>query len=472
MDPSNLADTTFADLIPPFPPPTGTSTGSFSVIYPTIIESSTSSDLSWSSTGALSDYPTSTESSTCSGLIPSRPSSSWSTTSLGTRPPDPPPRQSDTSPPSEFVVLVDNPLIVASLILLIISLTILGGVCCRIRQTRRRCRQWQAQQLPPPPDVYMIRPSGSLSIKNVALSSLGSHTPPRAPSPVFSLSAQSIASDFQSSDIHHVQRELRGLSFQPGAATSRPASRSSLGTTKTRRTSPIPVWIGDRPRRHGVLWDIELGRWKQDTEVSRWQPGLRVKALEDARKVCVELTFAPRYGAGGDSMPRSQSIVNLFAGPVPHEKLFSVTRIINTPRAFIRVSPHIMAERAFWMELVEVVWLGSWTQRTSCFAPEPASMYAPVTYSDTIVSYNSKKSILIKGKPGGASKGRRWPCAITDEYISRFGNTPPTEWLSFAQIVSVYGGGQTNWKFKRLLPFTMFMKENKWRLSKPQSLYH
>jgi hypothetical protein len=205
----------------------------------------------------------------------------------------PPPTQSHTSPPisqfalvchlksttttadNEFRTIIDNPLILAGLILLIISLTILFGVLCRVRRTRRRWRNLVQRPLPPrppPPDAYMLRSTRSLSINDVALSSLGAPTPPRVPSPVLSFSAQSLSSGSQSSDIGQVQRDVRGLSFQvgPGIAISRPASRSSLGTTKTRRTSSsktrgtssIQVGNGGHPRRYGVLYDSEVGRWR------------------------------------------------------------------------------------------------------------------------------------------------------------------------------------------------------------------
>jgi len=252
MNPSNrsliiailFSYNTFAYFIPPTII-IGSSTASFSIVYPTSTDSSEISH---------------------SGSIPT----SFPATASRSAPLDPPPIQSDTSPSSEFVMILDNPLIVASLILLIIALTILFAVLFRLRRTRREWRNLARGPvpLPSPPDVYMTPASRSLSlsIKNVVVSPLGSPTLPRAPSPVLSsrFSAHSAVSDFPSSDIHHVQRELRGLSFvpSPGAANSRPASRSSLGTTKTRRVSPVYVWIGEQPRRYGSLWDVEVGRWR------------------------------------------------------------------------------------------------------------------------------------------------------------------------------------------------------------------
>ncbi|KAF7334617.1 hypothetical protein MVEN_02291900 [Mycena venus] len=205
-------------------------------------------------------------------------SSLSSSASPGTQLPDPP-SQSDTSPPSEFLIFMNNPFIVTSLVLLIITLTVFFAVLCRLRRTRRKHRALvQAEKArPPPPDVYVVGPrrSLSLSINNVVLSPLRSPTPtsPRVPSPVLSLSAHSAASEFPSSDIHHVQRDLRGFSFAARAANSRPASRSSLGTTKTRRVSPVYAWIGDHPRQYGSLWDVEVGRWREVTY--SWKSGIK-----------------------------------------------------------------------------------------------------------------------------------------------------------------------------------------------------
>ncbi|KAJ7364659.1 hypothetical protein DFH08DRAFT_839712 [Mycena albidolilacea] len=237
-----------------FIPPTTTIAGSFSTVYPTSNDPATSSSSGTSTSSSITT------------LLSSTPSLS----SI------PPPTQSHTSPPtSQFATIIDNPLILAGLILLIISLTILFGVLCRVRRTRRRWRNLVQRPLPPrppPPDAYMLRSTRSLSINNVALSSLGAPTPPRVPSPVLSFSAQSLSSGSPSSDIGQVQRDVRGLSFQvgPGIAISRPASRSSLGTTKTRRTSSsktrrtmsIQVGNGGHPRRYGVLYDSEVGRWR------------------------------------------------------------------------------------------------------------------------------------------------------------------------------------------------------------------
>ncbi|KAJ7030334.1 hypothetical protein C8F04DRAFT_735871 [Mycena alexandri] len=166
-------------------------------------------------------------------------------------------------------VLMNNPLILTGVVLLIIMLTILVGMFCHLQRTRQRFQTAEALRpsRPPPPDVYMIGPRSSLSIKNVALSSLGSLTPPCVPSPVLSLSGRSSGFHSGSSDIHDVQRELRGFSFVARVASSRPASRSSLGTTKTRPTSVTQVWINaeqqPRARRHGVLWDVEAQRWER-----------------------------------------------------------------------------------------------------------------------------------------------------------------------------------------------------------------
>ncbi|KAJ7896595.1 hypothetical protein B0H13DRAFT_821969 [Mycena leptocephala] len=266
----SCSDATFAYFIPTV---TATITGSFSIVYPTSTESDTATSSQISNSPSISTLFT-------------------STTSLPSPPPDPPPLQSDTSPlASEFATFLDTPVILASLILLIIALTILIAVLCRVCRARRR---WRAETplplslprpVPPPPDVYRTRSNDTLTIKGVVLSPMGSPTPtpsaPRPPSPALSsASAYSVASDFPSSDIHHVQRELRrGLSFLGATVGSRPASRSSLGTTATkttaRPTSTIYVWNGvgggigsgdqgqPQPTRYGFLWDVDLGRWRQ-----------------------------------------------------------------------------------------------------------------------------------------------------------------------------------------------------------------
>ncbi|KAJ7772184.1 hypothetical protein B0H16DRAFT_165138 [Mycena metata] len=205
-------------------------------------------------------------SSSSSSILSSSTAAMYSIGIISTVPSTPPPRLSDTSTPSEFAVLMNNPLILTGVILLIIALTILVGVFCHLQRTRQR-RQITEALLPPPPDVYMIGPRSSLSIRNVALSSLGSLTPPRAPSPVLSLSGRSSEFHSGSSDIYDVQRELRGFSFAARTASSRPASRSSFGTTKTRSTSAAQVWNNaeeqSRTRRHGVLWDVEAQGWER-----------------------------------------------------------------------------------------------------------------------------------------------------------------------------------------------------------------
>ncbi|KAF8179936.1 hypothetical protein K438DRAFT_1768597 [Mycena galopus ATCC 62051] len=98
---------------------------------------------------------------------------------------------SNTSAPSELVVLLDNPFIVASLIVFIITLTVLIAGLCAVRRKRRARRNLDRITLPPPPDVYMVDPRRSLSIRNVVLSPLESPAPPRIPSSVlcFSLRA-------------------------------------------------------------------------------------------------------------------------------------------------------------------------------------------------------------------------------------------------------------------------------------------
>ncbi|KAJ7898647.1 hypothetical protein B0H14DRAFT_2675048 [Mycena olivaceomarginata] len=261
-----------------FIPPTATIVGSFSTVYPTSNDPGTSSSSGTSTSSSITTLLSSTPS--LSSIPPTQSHTSPPTSQFATITRSlssiPPPTQSHTSPPiSQFATIIDNPLILADLILLIISLTILFGVLCRVRRTRRRWRNLIQRPLPPrppPPDAYMLRSTRSLSINDVALSSLGAPTPPRVPSPVLSFSAQSLSSGSQSSDIGQVQRDVRGLSFQvgPGIATSRPASRSSLGTTKTRRTSSsktrgtssIQVGNGGHPRRYGVLYDSEVGRWR------------------------------------------------------------------------------------------------------------------------------------------------------------------------------------------------------------------
>ncbi|KAJ7469704.1 hypothetical protein FB451DRAFT_1368625 [Mycena latifolia] len=245
----------FADFVPP----TATVTGSFSIVYPTNNESASPSQNSM--------YPTST-------TFP--PSSITPTISI------PPPPQPDLSQPSEFVRVVDNPTILASLIVSIIAVTILCGVIYQVYQTRKRLRDF-----PPLPVAYMISPrdSRSLSLKNVVVSPRRTPPPiwippppvtvppaPRPPSPArtFASRSSAAASDLPSSDIHHIQRALRGISVVGSIPLYRAdlaASRSSLGTTttKTRPSSAANVPNADWVRRHdgrryGVQWDVEAGR--------------------------------------------------------------------------------------------------------------------------------------------------------------------------------------------------------------------
>ncbi|KAJ6479585.1 hypothetical protein C8R45DRAFT_354089 [Mycena sanguinolenta] len=247
----SYSTSTFAYFIPPIATITETS----SVVYPTPVYASSV----YFSNGASTSSPSGSSSSPSITIL------LGATQSL--RPPSkPPPIQSGTSS-SEFVTFIDNPFVIASLILLIISLTVLFGVLLRAQRERRAMARRTPRLPPPAPDVYMVRPGGSLSIRNVAVSTLGSPTPPRMPSPVMSFfSAQSPASATrESDDINQVQREVRGLSFVPRAANSRPASRSSFGTTKTRRTSSIHRWNGqDNSRRYGLLWDVDVGRWRRE----------------------------------------------------------------------------------------------------------------------------------------------------------------------------------------------------------------
>ncbi|KAJ6518190.1 hypothetical protein C8R47DRAFT_1205257 [Mycena vitilis] len=283
MEPSNLAlifailssysQTVFADFIQP----TATITGSFSLVNPTGTEPIPSSSTLASSDGSFSSVlPTVTESG------PNSLGASRSTETLSV-PPDPSHTQLNASPHSEFVTIMDNPVVVASVVLAIIALTILSAVFVRLCGMRRQLPT--QPYLPPPPDVYKSSPSDSMfSIKNVALSPLAPPMPSpsllRAPSPVLSSYARSPDSEFQSSDIHQVQREVRGLSFQQRPTSSRPASRSSLGTiiTKTYPPSPVHFWLRGR---YGALWDLEKGRWQQEEEMPQWQP-LRVKGVPTA----------------------------------------------------------------------------------------------------------------------------------------------------------------------------------------------
>ncbi|KAF7360992.1 hypothetical protein MSAN_01129400 [Mycena sanguinolenta] len=194
----SYSTSTFAYFIPPI--------ATTIVAYPTPV---------YSSTVYLSNGPSTGSPSGSSG-------SPSIMTSIGTtqrpRPPSkPPPIQSETSSPSEFVIFIDNPFVVASLILMVISLTVLFAVLWRAQRERRAMAR-KARRLPPPaPDIYMARPGGSLSIRNVAISSFGSPTLPRTPSPVMSFfSAQSpVSATLESDDIKQVQREVRGLSFVP-----------------------------------------------------------------------------------------------------------------------------------------------------------------------------------------------------------------------------------------------------------------
>ncbi|KAJ7738228.1 hypothetical protein DFH07DRAFT_85498 [Mycena maculata] len=205
----------------------------------------------------------------------------------------PPPLQSTTSPPSEFDTVINNPIIIASVVTLIVALTILFALVIRVVRTRRLWRN--APPLPEAPYAYPTSLRRTISISGVAISPMSQadgppvlppifhpehvhisppRSPfldppilPRAPSLVRTISSLSYLSEIQSSDIHQVQRETRGLSFAPGAPNYRPemaASRSSLGTTKTRRASSVYVWNPDRIRRYGVLYDVEAG-------IRRWQ---------------------------------------------------------------------------------------------------------------------------------------------------------------------------------------------------------
>ncbi|KAJ7676381.1 hypothetical protein B0H17DRAFT_1080263 [Mycena rosella] len=260
----------FAGVIPP----TATVTGTFSVVY--------------------SPYNESTATSPSQSSI--NPTSSTSLASSSTSIVPPPMKEADASTnKSEFVSLVDNPLILASLVILIIALTVLAGFIYQVCGTRRRLRK-----LPPSPDAYAMGPRRSLSVKRVVISPLRIPSPTlripsrilrappprdaslpgnpaqsrgpalsRGPSRARSLVSQSSISDLPSSDIHQVQRELRGFSVVgslPNYNGELAASRSSLGTTKTRPTSAANVWSPDRVlrygwlqdgRRYGVQWDVE-----------------------------------------------------------------------------------------------------------------------------------------------------------------------------------------------------------------------
>ncbi|KAJ7191509.1 hypothetical protein GGX14DRAFT_701587 [Mycena pura] len=188
-----------------------------------------------------------------------------------------------TSPPrSTLVALLDTPAFVATLVVAIIALTALGALLCLVYRSYRTRRAWARTQNPPPPEAYRTSDDGSrrqLSITKVVISPLGSPSPSpaaiRPPSPVFSESSRySNMSEFLSSDFDHIQRELRrGLSFVPTQTepSTRPASRSSLGTTRTggtvtRNNSAATVDAQrqrERGRRHGVLWDVDTGGWRR-----------------------------------------------------------------------------------------------------------------------------------------------------------------------------------------------------------------
>ncbi|KAJ7176239.1 hypothetical protein C8R43DRAFT_975274 [Mycena crocata] len=216
-----------------FIPPTATIAGSFSVV-------------------SLTDNEASTTDSGQSLNPPIPPTPSAAATSVAISPANGAPvLQPDTSPLSyklQSIILLNNPVIVTSLIILIMALTILVAVIFRVCRSRRRWRAIRDAPLPPPPDVYLTYSKRSLSIRNVAISPMGSPITPRPPSPVLSLFSQTSGSDPPSSDIHLVQREVRGLSFVPGNAyhrTSVAASRSSLGTTRTRPASGSPLWSAE-----------------------------------------------------------------------------------------------------------------------------------------------------------------------------------------------------------------------------------
>ncbi|KAK7017670.1 hypothetical protein R3P38DRAFT_1312019 [Favolaschia claudopus] len=181
---------------------------------------------------------------------------------------------------SEFAKYINSPLIIVCLVLLVISLTVISAVFYRVRRTRRRLRDSESQKTPLPsrrPSIYIdtTTPSGSrtrtrsrsLSITNVLLSPVVDE--PRPPSPALTISSVG-ESDFQSSDIHYVQRELgtRISVYGPvanNASSPRPVSRAMSRKSRHRGTiGPVRVWIGPQ---YASLWDVEVGRWRQSNNV-------------------------------------------------------------------------------------------------------------------------------------------------------------------------------------------------------------
>ncbi|KAJ7115703.1 hypothetical protein C8R44DRAFT_213012 [Mycena epipterygia] len=204
---------------------TPTITGSFSIVYPTDIDSDSNG--------------TPTSLFTSPFVSQTRVSITANPTGLSTK-------VSATMPPSDFVTVLDNSTIVASLIVFIIVITISVAAVVHVIQLRRHRKS--LLPLSQPPAAYktaLDSTRSSLSIKGVYISPLGT---PSTPSPVLSVSSRApsqsqSSSEFLSSDIHHVQREMSASLAQKAASRRHSdASRSSLGTAKTVTRPSSVVW--------------------------------------------------------------------------------------------------------------------------------------------------------------------------------------------------------------------------------------
>ncbi|KAJ7667272.1 hypothetical protein B0H17DRAFT_1184229 [Mycena rosella] len=158
--------------------------------------------------------------------------------------------------PLNSQTVVKNPIIVACLVILILVFTILCGLAWQLRRDRQRWGKAKAASpVPPPLEPYIPSPRRVPSLRRVALSPLRIprilvqpplRTASRAPRPV----SQSISdSDFHSSDIRQVQRELRGFVVR-NQDSDMPASPSSLGTVRA-PSPPAPVADAEQSRRYG-----------------------------------------------------------------------------------------------------------------------------------------------------------------------------------------------------------------------------
>ncbi|KAF7291177.1 hypothetical protein MIND_01261000 [Mycena indigotica] len=191
------------------------------------------------------------------------------------------------------------------------------------------------KELPPPPIIH--RPSlPQLRIKETPTQSGTSSTSPSALRRTQSQSTNTHTNTHSSpsdpsspSDIHHVQRLQRGLSFIPrtaGNTESRPASRSSLGTMTTMMTLHLssataalanPGPSPSRPVSMAIARRATLPNLRrtqsQSTGTNSHSSPTSSNEIQHVQRLVKGLSFAPKASPGMPARPASRSSLGTLA---------------------------------------------------------------------------------------------------------------------------------------------------------------